>query len=89
MRVVVTSRDGAPGVVRDRGIGFEQQSHPWHGVRSRSLGHENVMPRPDSGFDLVQIRARRRRSALLMTETELPDIAAAAIIGDSSSPKPG
>ena len=40
-------------------------------------------------FSAGQIRALRSRRALLITETELKLIAAAAIIGDSSKPKNG
>ncbi|CAM2194123.1 protein of unknown function [Paraburkholderia kururiensis] len=37
----------------------------------------------------AQMRARRSRKALLTTENELNDMAAAAIIGDSRMPKAG
>ena len=56
----------------------------------RVCGHEGLMPPPAGPVPtLFQMRTRRSRSALPMTETELKVIAAAAIIGDSSRPNDG
>ena len=94
VRGAISPRNRLPDLRRQRGIGFEQQSHPWHWGPSFGL-HEGAMPGSRSGLQTAapgpgaQIRARRSRRAFPITETELHDMAAAAIIGDSKRPKAG
>lgn len=68
--------------------GCDQQAHAIM-TAQKAIAPPKIQYQFSNSQFMCILHARRRRSALLTTETELSDIAAAAMSGESKMPKDG